>query len=221
MPIPVGRGAGDCGDCAVLRLLIGLPILPAACRAHGLALFDASIEPARWCSAAATSCCLCWQAAVVPPGWVSDELSSPVMARRKPCPDRCSLSRRISGVVTDLASTRRGRRCAWADRHVPPGILFWSRARCRSGTTLRRERAGAQRRMRGVNAAVVGLLGAAFTSALDDSVIASRRFRVGLVGLRSAGRVADAAAAWSSLSARSAAWRWRSMPFGNERRAAR
>ena len=55
-------------------LLVGLPLLVGRDRQpHARDCSTRSIAPARWCSAAATSCCRCCRQPVVPPGWVGND----------------------------------------------------------------------------------------------------------------------------------------------------
>jgi len=101
------------------------------------------------------------------------------MAPRRPCPGRSSLSRRTSGQSWD--HPRAGAAISLVAIFLP-GILvlvaalpFWETFR---------KRANAQAVMRGVNAAVVGLLGAAlYNPVWTTSVNGPGDFGVALVGL--------------------------------------
>ena len=59
MPQVVSRPVAVAAIVLFFALLVGLPLLVAAFPDHSLQLFEASIAPAPWCSAVATSCCRC------------------------------------------------------------------------------------------------------------------------------------------------------------------
>ena len=79
-----------------------------------------SIGAARSCSAAATSCCRCSTRRSSTRAGSPTTSSSPDTGPRRPCPDRCSASRRISG------RSRARHRTAGPERRSP-----WSRSSCR------------------------------------------------------------------------------------------
>ena len=95
MPVAGVAIGGDraCSSC----LLVGLPLLVAAAPNHDLrAVRRVLSRRARWCSAAATSCCRCCRPRSCRRAGSATTLSSPATAPRRRCPARCSRSPPIS-----------------------------------------------------------------------------------------------------------------------------
>ena len=129
-----------------------------------------SIAPVLWCSAAATSCCLLLRDAFVTPGWVSDDafLAGYGAAQAVPGP-LFSFAAYLGAVVRPSSFGYTGR-SAWPRRHLPSPACWSSLGRCRSGKLFAAVPMRKQH-MRGINAAVVGLLGAALYNPVWSSSV--------------------------------------------------
>lgn len=181
LSIPVSRPVGLLALAAFFLLLGGLPILWALCHSQSVALFDAFYRSGALVFGGGHVVLPLLREATVTPGWVSDDVflagygaaqavpgplftfAAYLGAAMKPSPHG------LAGATISLIAI------------FLPGILvlmgtlpFWD--------TFRR-RARAQAMMRGVNAAVVGLLGAAlYNPVWTSSVRDPGDFGIALVG---------------------------------------
>ena len=128
-----------------------------------------SIARARWCSAAAMWCCRCCARRSWRPAGSATMRSSPATARPRRCRARSSPSRPIWARSSGRRRTASPGAALGLFGIFLPGILillgalpFWDSLR---------KRVAAQAAMRGVNAAVVGLLGAALYNPLWTSSV--------------------------------------------------
>ncbi len=186
---PVSRRAGLVALAVFTVLLAGLPMLRAAVSVPGVALFDAFYRSGALVFGGGHVVLPLLRDAVVVPGWVSDEsfLAGYGAAQAIPGP-LFTVAAYLGAVATPPPHALMGAATALVAIFLP-GILiligalsFWEQLR--SG-------AGAQAMMRGINAAVVGLLGAALYSPVwTGSVITPRDASVAIAGfvLLTAGR---------------------------------
>jgi len=172
LPLKVSRKTGAVMLALFFALLIGLPLLAAANRSQGLRLFDAFYRAGSLVFGGGHVVLPLLQAAVVPPGWVTNDafLAGYGAAQAVPGP--------LFTFAAYLGAAMGPRPNGWAGAAIcllavflPSFLLvigalpFWE--------ALRR-RAVAQAALRGVNAAVVGLLLAAlyhpvWTSGITDA----------------------------------------------------
>jgi chromate transporter len=181
MSIPMARSVGFVALTAFFLLLFGLPIVIAVIHSQGVALFDAFYRSGALVFGGGHVVLPLLREATVTPGWVSDDaflagygaaqgVPGPLFtfaaylgAVMKPSPHG------VAGAVISLVAI------------FLPGILvlmgtlpFWDAFR---------RRALAQAAMRGVNAAVVGLLGAALYNPVWTSAVKTPSdFGLALVG---------------------------------------
>jgi chromate transporter len=181
MSIPMARSVGFVALTAFFLLLFGLPIVIAVIHSQGVALFDAFYRSGALVFGGGHVVLPLLREATVTPGWVSDDaflagygaaqgVPGPLFAFAaylgavmKPSPHG------VAGAVISLVAI------------FLPGILvlmgtlpFWDAFR---------RRALAQAAMRGVNAAVVGLLGAALYNPVWTSAVKTPSdFGLALVG---------------------------------------
>jgi chromate transporter len=179
--IPVSRTAGVVALSAFLVLLGGLPILRSLWPAPGVALFEAFYRSGALVFGGGHVVLPLLRQAFVAPGWVSDNtfLAGYGAAQAVPGP-LFTFAAYLGTVVTPSPHGVLGAALGLFGIFLP-GILvllgtlpFWDTFR---------NRAGAQAMMRGINAAVVGLLGAALYSPVWTSAVnAPGDFGVALVG---------------------------------------
>lgn len=157
--LPVSRTVGMIAVAAFFILLAGLPVLRAVTGSTGIALFEAFYRSGALVFGGGHVVLPLLREALVAPGWLSDDafLAGYGAAQAVPGP-LFSVSAYLGAVVTPEPHGPAGAALALAGIFLPGmlallGVLpFWD--------SLRR-RAYAQAMMRGVNAAVVGVLGAA------------------------------------------------------------
>jgi chromate transporter len=181
LPIPVSRIVGLLALTAFFLLLGGLPVLWALSHSQGVALFDAFYRSGALVFGGGHVVLPLLREATVTPGWVSDDvfLAGYGAAQAVPGP-LFTFAAYLGAVVKPLPHGIAGATISLIAIFLP-GILvlmgalpFWE--------TFRR-RAGAQAIMRGVNAAVVGLLGAAlYNPVWTSSVKGPGDFGIALVG---------------------------------------
>ncbi len=181
MPVPVSRSAGLLVLAVFLLLLAGLPILKGLTHSQGVALFEAFYRSGALVFGGGHVVLPLLREATVSPGWVSDSafLAGYGAAQAVPGP-LFTFSAYLGTIMGPSPNGLLGAVISLLAIFVP-GILaliaalpFWE--------TFRR-RSWAQSIMRGVNAAVVGLLGAAlYNPVWTTSVIAPGDFGVALVG---------------------------------------
>ena len=179
--IPVSRTAGLVALSAFFALLIGLPILQSLGGWQGVAVFDAFYRSGALVFGGGHVVLPLLREAFVSPGWVSDDafLAGYGAAQAVPGP-LFTFAAYLGAVVNATPHGLAGAALGLFGIFIP-GILillgtlpFWDSFR---------RRAGAQAMMRGVNAAVVGLLGAAlYNPVWTSSVKTPGDFGVALVG---------------------------------------
>jgi chromate transporter len=171
LPHPVSRGAAVAVIVAFFALLIGLPLVSANVPSHALQLFDAFYRAGSLVFGGGHVVLPLLQAAVVPPGWVGNDtfLAGYGAAQAVPGP-LFTFSAYLGTVMTPAPNGWTGAILCLVAMFLPAFLLvigplpFWD--------TLR-QAAWAQAMLRGVNAAVVGLLLAALYHPVWTSVITS------------------------------------------------
>ena len=181
MSIPVSRAVGLLALVAFFLLLGALPLLNGTIHAQSLALFDAFYRSGALVFGGGHVVLPLLREATVAPGWVSDDtfLAGYGAAQAVPGP-LFTFSAYLGAVMTSPPNGVAGAAISLIAIFLP-GILvlmgtlpFWE--------TFRR-RANAQAVMRGVNAAVVGLLGAALYNPVWTSAVKTPGdFALALVG---------------------------------------
>src|SRR5215510_10445145 len=159
LPHPVTRTVGVVALAVFFALLLGLPLLAAAIPSQGLTLFEAFYRAGSLVFGGGHVVLPLLQAAVVPPGWVTNDafLAGYGAAQAVPGP-LFTFAAYLGTVMAPAPNGWLGGLICVAAIFLPSFLLligalpFWD--------TLRR-RAGVQSALRGVNAAVVGLLLAA------------------------------------------------------------
>jgi chromate transporter len=179
--MPVSRGAGLACMVAFFVLLVGLPLLRSLTASSGVALFEAFYRSGALVFGGGHVVLPLLREAFVTPGWVSDDafLGGYGAAQAVPGP-LFTFAAYLGTVVGPTPHGLAGAALGLIGIFLP-GILvllgtlpFWDSFR---------QRAGAQAMMRGVNAAVVGLLGAAlYNPVWTSSVKAPGDFGIALVG---------------------------------------
>jgi chromate transporter len=179
--VPVSRTAGLAALLVFFLLLAGLPVLRGLANSQGLALFEAFYRSGALVFGGGHVVLPLLREAFVTPGWVSDDafLAGYGAAQAVPGP-LFTFAVYLGTVVTPSPHGLTGAVLGLIGIFLP-GVLilmgtlpFWE--------TFRR-RAGAQAVMRGVNAAVVGLLGAAlYNPVWTSSVKTPGDFGIALVG---------------------------------------
>jgi chromate transporter len=181
MAMPVSRSVGLFALAAFFLLLGALPLLNGAIHAQSLALFDAFYRSGALVFGGGHVVLPLLREATVTPGWVSDDtfLAGYGAAQAVPGP-LFTFSAYLGAVMKSPPNGVAGAAISLVAIFLP-GILvligtlpFWE--------TFRR-RADAQAIMRGVNAAVVGLLGAALYNPVWTSAVKTPGdFALALVG---------------------------------------
>ena len=179
--VPVSRRAGLFALIAFFVLLLGLPALQKLQPWQGLAVFDAFYRSGALVFGGGHVVLPLLREAFVPPGWVSDDafLAGYGAAQAVPGP-LFTFAAYLGAVVNASPRGLTGAALGLFGIFIP-GILillgtlpFWDSFR---------KRAGAQAAMRGVNAAVVGVLGAAlYNPVWVSSVKTPGDFGVALLG---------------------------------------
>jgi chromate transporter len=179
--IPVSRTTGVAALTAFFVLLIGLPILQSFQISSGIALFDAFYRSGALVFGGGHVVLPLLREAFVAPGWISDDafLAGYGAAQAVPGP-LFTFAAYLGAVVSPSPHGIAGAALGLFGIFLP-GILillgtlpFWDRFR---------KRADAQAVMRGVNAAVVGLLGAAlYNPVWTSSVKSPGDFGIALLG---------------------------------------
>jgi chromate transporter len=171
LPHPVSRGAAVMAIVAFFALLFGLPLLAAAMPDHALQLFNAFYRAGSLVFGGGHVVLPLLQASVVPPGWVSNDLFLAGYGAAQAVPGPLfTFSAYLGTVMTPAPNGVMGAALCLVAMFVPAFLLvigpmpFWD--------ALRRE-TWAQAALRGVNAAVVGLLLAALYRPVWTSGIAT------------------------------------------------
>ena len=180
-PIKVSRGVGVAALTAFFGLLFGLPLLRSLTESQTIAMMDAFYRSGALVFGGGHVVLPLLQGAVVAPGWVGDDafLAGYGAAQAVPGP-LFTFAAYLGAVMKPEPNGLAGAALALLVIFLP-GILlhlgtlpFWESFRQRTGT---------QAVMRGINAGVVGLLGAALYSPIwTSSVRGPADFAVVLVG---------------------------------------
>jgi chromate transporter len=181
LDMPVSRRAGFVALALFFLLLLGLPIIAAQSSAMGLARFEAFYRSGALVFGGGHVVLPLLREAFVPNGWVGDDafLAGYGAAQAVPGP-LFTFGAYLGAVASPPPNGVAGALLGLVGIFLP-GLLvlvgtlpFWDRFRAREG---------AQATMRGVNAAVVGLLGAAlYNPVWTSSVKAPADFAIALAG---------------------------------------
>jgi len=181
MTVPVPRMAGLVCLAAFFALLIGLPIVRSLSSSQGVALFEAFYRSGALVFGGGHVVLPLLRQAFVTPGWISDASFLAGYGAAQAVPGPLFTFAAYLGTVVSISPHGVAGAALGLIGIFLPGMLilvgtlpFWDDFR---------KRAGAQAMMRGVNAAVVGLLGAAFYNPVwTSSVNTPGDFGVALVG---------------------------------------
>jgi chromate transporter len=179
--VPVSRPAGLAALAAFFLLLAGLPLLRGLTGSSGVALFEAFYRSGALVFGGGHVVLPLLGNAFVTPGWVSDDTFLAGYGAAQAVPGPLFTFAAYLGAVVHLSPHGLAGAALGLLGVFLPGVLillgtlpFWEAFR---------RRAGAQAMMRGVNAAVVGLLGAALYSPVwTSSVKAPADLGLALVG---------------------------------------
>jgi chromate transporter len=179
--MPVSRSAGVLALAGFVLLLAGLPILRGLTGSADVALFDAFYRSGALVFGGGHVVLPLLREAFVAPGWLSDDafLAGYGAAQAVPGP-LFTFAAYLGAVVTPPPHRLAGALLGLIGIFLPGMLVllgalpFWNSFR---------KRAGAQAVMRGVNAAVVGLLGAAlYNPVWSTTVHTTHDFGVALIG---------------------------------------
>jgi chromate transporter len=181
MRVPVSRRFAIASLTAFFLLLAGLPVLLRFVSQPGIALFDAFYRSGALVFGGGHVVLPLLRDAFVVPGWVSDSTFLAGYGATQAVPGPLFTFAAYLGAVVGPAPHGLGGAALGLIGIFLPGMLvlvgtlpFWA--------TLR-SRAGVQGAMRGINAAVVGLLGAALYNPLwTSSIHTAGEFSVALIG---------------------------------------
>ncbi|MBW8726412.1 MAG: chromate efflux transporter [Inquilinus limosus] len=179
--MPVSRRGGGVALGLFAALFLAVPALSVATGAQGLALFDAFYRSGALVFGGGHVVLPLLRAELVPPGWVSNEafLEGYGLAQAVPGP-LFTFAAWLGAVMGPAPNGIAGAAIALVAIFLP-GLLLLTGA-LPYWDALRR-RPGAQSAMRGANAAVVGILGAALYSPVwTSAVLTPRDFAVALAG---------------------------------------
>jgi chromate transporter len=179
--VPVSRGAGKVSLVLFSLLLVGLPMLRDFGSWHAAALFDAFYRSGALVFGGGHVVLPLLRNAFVATGWVTDDIFLAGYGAAQAVPGPLFTFAAYLGVVAAPLPHRVAGAVLGLTGIFLPGMLiligvlpFWEEFRLRSG---------AQAVMRGINATVVGLLGAALYSPIwTGSVKTAGDFSVALVG---------------------------------------
>jgi chromate transporter len=180
-PIKVSRRVGVAALAAFFGLLLGLPVLRSLVDSQAIASMEAFYRSGALVFGGGHVVLPLLREAVVAPGWVSDDAFLAGYGAAQAVPGPLFTFAAYLGAVTGPPPNGLSGAVLGLVSIFLPGILlhlgtlpFWE--------TFRR-RAGTQAVMRGINAAVVGLLGAALYSPIWTSAVQGPHdFAVALVG---------------------------------------
>jgi len=179
--VPVSRTVGLAALAAFLLLLAGLPVLRGLTNSQGVALFEAFYRSGALVFGGGHVVLPLLREAFVMPGWVNDDAFLAGYGAAQAVPGPLFTFAAYLGAVVKTSPHGLTAAALGLIGIFLPGVLilmgtlpFWESFR---------KRAGAQAVMRGVNAAVVGLLGAAlYNPVWTSSVKTSGDFGITLVG---------------------------------------
>jgi len=181
MAVPVSRNVGIAALVIFVLLLAALPLLRGLGSSQGVALFDAFYRSGALVFGGGHVVLPLLRSAFVAPGWVSDDAFLAGYGAAQAIPGPLFTFAAYLGAVAEPSPHGVAGAALGLIGIFLPGMLilvgalpFWE--------TLR-ARAGAQAAMRGVNAAVVGILGGAFYDPVWTSTVKSTGdFGVALIG---------------------------------------
>ena len=181
LAVPVSRGAGLVALAAFFLLLAGLPVLRALVPAESIALIEAFYRSGALVFGGGHVVLPLLRDAFVTPGWVSDDVFLAGYGAAQSVPGPLFAFAAYLGAVVNISPHAVAGAALGLISIFLPGILiligtlpFWDAFRMRPR---------AQAAMRGVNAAVVGLLGAAlYNPVWTTSVKTPADFGVALIG---------------------------------------
>jgi chromate transporter len=181
LDFPVTRTAGGVALVLFAALLLITPFVVAASGSHGLALFDAFYRSGALVFGGGHVVLPLLQAEVVTPGWVSNEAFLAGYGLAQAVPGPLFTFAAYLGAVTNAAPNGLAGAAIALFALLLPGMLlvygtlpFWDSFRTRPA---------AQAAMRGTNAAVVGILGAAlYNPVWTSAVLVPRDFALALLG---------------------------------------
>jgi chromate transporter len=178
---PVSRQAGLTALLLFVALLLIPPVIAAATRSQGLALFDAFYRSGAFVFGGGHVVLPLLQAQVVAPGWVTNEafLAGYGLAQAVPGP-LFTFAAYLGAVMSPPPNGLAGAAIALVALLLPGMLLvygtlpFWDAMRMRPA---------AQAAMRGSNAAVVGILGAAlYNPVWTSAILTPHDFALALAG---------------------------------------
>jgi chromate transporter len=178
---PVTRRGGFVALALFTALLLLPPLLTAATASHGLALFDAFYRSGALVFGGGHVVLPLLQAQVVTPGWVSNEafLAGYGLAQAVPGP-LFTFAAYLGAVMGSPPNGLAGATIALVALLLPGMLLVYGMLPFWDAT---RTRPAAQAAMRGTNAAVVGILGAAlYNPVWTSAVMTPRDFALALGG---------------------------------------
>lgn len=182
VPVPISRRLAVVAWALFFALLIGLPLLRQVAPSQALALVDSFYRVGSLVFGGGHVVLPLLQAEVVPPGWVSNEqfLAGYGAAQAVPGP-LFTFSAYLGAVMVAPPNGVVGAALALVAIYVPSFLLLmgtlpsWGALRARPGV---------QAALRGINAAVVGLLLAAlYQTAWVNAILTSWDFALGLAAL--------------------------------------
>ncbi|MCP5431842.1 MAG: chromate efflux transporter [Alphaproteobacteria bacterium] len=179
---PVSRGAGAALLALALLLLAGLPLAASALALPGLAHFDAFYRAGALVFGGGHVVLPLLQAEVVPPGWVTEDAFLAGYGAAQAVPGPLFAFAAYLGAAMSAEPDRIAGAALCLVALFLPGLLvlagalpFWNAFRAMPA---------AQAAMRGTNAAVVGILGAAlYEPVFTSAVVDADDFAVALAGL--------------------------------------
>ncbi len=179
--VPVSRNAGIASLVMFVFLLVGLPLLRGLGSSQGVALFDAFYRSGALVFGGGHVVLPLLRSAFVAPGWVSDDTLLAGYGAAQAIPGPLFAFAAFLGAVAEPSPHGAAGAALGLIGIFLPGMLilvgtlpFWETFRAR---------AGAQSAMRGINAAVVGILGGAFYDPVWTSTVKSTGdFGVALIG---------------------------------------
>jgi chromate transporter len=181
MPMPVSRRVAVAALTTFVLMLVGLPVLLRIGSHPGIALFDAFYRSGALVFGGGHVVLPLLRDAFVAPGWVSDStfLAGYGAAQAVPGP-LFTFAAYLGAVVQPTPHGVAGAALGLIGIFLPGMLIlvgtlpFWD---------ILRSRTGAQAAMRGINAAVVGLLGAAlYRPVWTSSIITTADLSVALIG---------------------------------------
>ncbi len=180
--VPVSRAAALVALAAFLILLVGLPVLARLWPYAGIALFDAFYRSGALVFGGGHVVLPLLREAVVTPGWVGDDVFLTGYGAAQAVPGPLFTFAAYLGAVVKTSPHGIAGAIIGLFGIFLPGVLILLAALPYSDSF--RKRAGAQAMMRGVNAAVVGILGAALYNPVWTSTVQTATdFAIALVGL--------------------------------------